>query len=99
MSVPKPPQITAWEQLPIVLLVPELALLLRRSPGTILRDCRRGTIEPKPFAGRPWRWNRDGVRAHLDRLHRLAEARATSRPRVNESESPLAPRLVLEARR
>lgn len=68
-----------WDDLPLVLLVGEFAKLMRRSPGTVLRDCRRGTIRPRPFAARPWRWYREDVRTYLSSAARLNDVTARGR--------------------
>ena len=74
--------VTSWDQLPLVLLVPEVARVMRRAPGTILRDCRLGTMRPRPFAVRPYRWHKETLRAFVEQADQMAHGEVDPRQLV-----------------
>ena len=53
-------QYTSWEQLPIILDVPQVACLLCLHPNTVTRLCRRGELTGHKI-GREWRINKSSV--------------------------------------
>jgi hypothetical protein len=72
--------VTDWAALPPVLLLKEVAPLLRRSIGTIHRHCAAKTMQPPPisYAAGRYTWSRDVVRAYVERG--LAQQVTTRRP-------------------
>ena len=51
---------TSWDQLPIVLDVPQVACLLCLHPNTVTRLCRAGKLTGRKI-GREWRVNKSSV--------------------------------------
>jgi hypothetical protein len=61
--------VTDWNTLPPVLILKEVAPLLRRSIGTIHRHCAAKRMQPPPmsYAAGRYTWSRDVVRAYVER--------------------------------
>lgn len=53
-------QFTSWNQLPIILDVPQVACLLCLHPNTVTRLCRNGKLTGQKI-GREWRINKSSV--------------------------------------
>lgn len=77
------PPINDLSTLPLVLTIPDMSRLLRRSIGTIRRDLQRHTFRPFPKWTRPYRWLRIDVERYLAQISEqlTAEAPLTARVR------------------
>lgn len=51
---------TNWEQLPLILDVPQVACLLRLHPNTVTKLCRKGELKGRKI-GKEWRINKSSV--------------------------------------
>jgi hypothetical protein len=58
---------TDLSQLPLVLLLPDVARLFRRSRGTVYRDLQNGTFRPAPSYRHPYRWLKPVIVQHFER--------------------------------
>ena len=67
------------EDLPVVVLIREVARIYRRGVETIRKELRKGIFRPLPFDERPYRWRR--VDIIDDVLHRSAESARRTRRR------------------
>ena len=86
--IPKPKPAKAviidLKQLPVILVLADMAALYRLSPLTIRRGLQAGTFRPVPFDKYPYRWLRDDVIRDLQtrrpklktRRHGFAAAKA-----------------------
>ena len=63
---------------PELLLLPEVAVILRRKVGGIRKDLQARTFVPAPVMRRPYRWRRADVVAHLDQRSRFLPSAALS---------------------
>ena len=55
------------EHLPVILRVPDIVRIYRRSPDTIRRELRQGLFRPLPFDVHPYRWRRVDVLDDIER--------------------------------
>lgn len=99
MSAPAPRPV-AWESLPLVLHVPDMAALLGVQRSTIWRRCATRRMRPKPYAWtRPYVWYRDAVRAEFERgIARLPVPRPHRRRRADLPASEIPPAAPLTVR-
>ena len=71
----KPPAVTDFSSLPMILTINEIAAIYRISLSTIRRGLQNGTFSPRPWDRYPYRWRRDDVvadvkRARAERPHK-----------------------------
>jgi hypothetical protein len=57
--------VTDLSSLPVILTLPEIAVVYRVSPLTIRRGLQQNTFRPLPFDKYPYRWLRDDVARDL----------------------------------
>ena len=68
--------VTDLASLPVILTLPEIAVVYRVSPLTIRRGLQQNTFRPLPFEKYPYRWLRDDVMRDLQtRHHKLKTSR------------------------
>jgi hypothetical protein len=76
--------VTDLASLPVILTLPEIAVVYRVSTATIRRGLQQNTFRPVPFDKYPYRWLRDDVARDLQthrtklktRRHGFAAAKA-----------------------
>ena len=61
--------VTDLASLPVILTLPEIAVVYRVSPLTIRRGLQQNTFRPLPFEKYPYRWLRDDVMRDLQTRH------------------------------
>lgn len=61
-------QFTSWEQLPVILDIPQVACLLCLHPNTVTRLCRTGKLTGRKI-GREWRVNKESVMNFMNYKH------------------------------
>jgi hypothetical protein len=82
----------ALDDLPDVLLIDELARVLRCSTWTIKHAMHNGTFSPLPIAKRPFRWLKADLVDALTQLRTAAEVTAQATRQVRERERARAKR-------
>lgn len=65
-------QFTSWEQLPVILDIPQVACLLCLHPNTVTRLCRTGQLTGRKI-GREWRVNKESVMNFMNYKHEKDE--------------------------
>ena len=65
-------QFTSWEQLPVILDIPQVACLLCLHPNTVTRLCRTGQLTGRKI-GREWRVNKESVMNFMNYKHEEGE--------------------------
>jgi len=89
MKIPNAAAMYDASSLPIVLTIPEMAVLYRISIATIRRQLQNGTFAPRPWEKYPYRWRREDVIADLGRLRPEQRRRAhgfASKPKSAKAE-------------
>ena len=61
MSTKKRPPVVNLQDLPVILIIPDMAAIYRVSERTIRRQLEAGTFRPLPREKYPYRWYRDDV--------------------------------------
>lgn len=59
-----------WDELPLVLTLPELASLLRRKPGGVRKAAQEGRLPVQPLCRKPLTWSREAWRPFINGTRR-----------------------------